>query len=374
MPLMESIELTESQFKRYSRHLSLPGVGPEGQTRLLNSKVLIVGLGGLGSPAALYLAAAGVGTLGLVDHDQVDLSNLQRQIIHSEKSVGHSKLESARESLLAINPELKIQLHEIRLSSENAMEIIKEYDVVIDGTDNFPVRYLINDACILLDKPNIYGSIFQFEGQVTVFKPNKGPCYRCLFPEPPSPGSVPTCSQAGVLGVLPGVIGTLQATEAIKVLLNKGELLVGRLLLYDALKMNFREVAFKQDEDCPVCGNNPTITSLIDYEEFCGLKQTGIRQVSARELQQKIKVGTPPIILDVREEEEWESDRIENSILIPLPELQGRLSELLPHKTSEIVVHCQEGGRSSRACQFLQAHRFEKIFNLEGGLRAWKQI
>jgi len=342
--------------------------------KLLNSKVLIVGLGGLGSPAALYLAAAGVGTLGLVDHDQVDLSNLQRQIIHSEKSVGHSKLESARESLLAINPELKIQLHEVRLNSDNAIEIIKEYDVVIDGTDNFPVRYLINDACVLLGKPNIYGSIFQFEGQVTVFKPGAGPCYRCLFPEPPSPNSVPTCSQAGVLGVLPGVVGTLQATEVIKVLLGKGELLVGRLLLYDALKMRFREVAFEQDKGCPLCGDTPTITGLMDYEEFCGLKNAKVAQVSATELKQKIETGTSPLILDVREQEEWDRERIENSILIPITTLEARLSELEPHKNSEIVVHCQGGGRSQRACQLLQSKQFEKISNLEGGLEAWKQI
>jgi len=371
---VENVELTREEFLRYGRHLIIPEVGLKGQKKLKSASVLIVGAGGLGSPLAFYLTAAGVGRIGIVDFDVVDFSNLQRQIIHTTKDVGRSKLESAREKLSALNPNVKIETYETRLTSENALEIIKDYDIVVDGTDNFPTRYLVNDACVLLKKPNVYGSIFRFEGQVSVFYAEKGPCYRCLYQEPPPPGLVPSCAEGGVLGVLPGIIGTLQALEVIKLILGVGRPLIGRLLLFDALKMSFRELKLRKNPNCPVCGENPTIKELIDYEAFCGitpeqiLHESGF-EITAEELKAKLENGENIILIDVREPHEYEINRIHGSKLIPLSKLPEMVNEL--DQTSEIVLYCKMGGRSARAVQFLRELGFTRVKNLAGGIDAW---
>ena len=371
------MNLTPEQYIRYSRHLILPEIGEEGQKKLLEAKVLIIGAGGLGSPLGLYLAAAGVGTIGLVDFDVVDLSNLQRQILHTNDEIGKPKLDSAEKRIKAMNPDTRVVKYETKISSENALEILRDYDIVIDGTDNFPTRYLVNDACVLLNKPNIYGSIFQFEGQATVFKPKEGPCYRCLYPEPPPPGMVPSCAEGGVLGILPGVIGVIQATEAVKLIIGKGEPLIGRLLLYNALDMTFRTLKLKRDKNCPVCGDRPTITKLIDYEAFCGLrrgeeeKSVTIPEMTVYELKAKLDRGDDFLLLDVREPFEHEIAKIPHSRLIPVGELQKRLTELESYKDKEIVAHCKSGGRSSRAVELLLRSGFKKVWNVVGGIKEW---
>ncbi|HEX7707322.1 MAG TPA: molybdopterin-synthase adenylyltransferase MoeB [Thermoanaerobaculia bacterium] len=368
-------ELSHEEIRRYSRHLLMPEVGLEGQRRLKAGRVLCIGAGGLGSPATLYLAAAGVGTLGLVDFDVVDFSNLQRQILHATPDVGRPKLESAKTRLEALNPEVRIETHEAAMSSSNALEIIRGYDVVIDGTDNFPTRYLVNDACVLLGKPNVYGSIYRFEGQASVFASDRGPCYRCLYPQPPPPGLVPSCAEGGVLGVLPGIVGTIQATEAIKLILGAGETLIGRLLLFDALRMKFMEMKLRRAPDCPVCGENPTIRELIDYEAFCGIgpkTQSGepdVASIAPSELKARLDRGDNPFILDVREPGEYQINRIPGSTLMPLGQLRERLGEL--DSSQEIVVHCKTGPRSFRAIELLRAAGFRKVKNLEGGIVAW---
>ena len=370
-------QLSNEEITRYSRHLIMPEVTIEGQRRLKAARVLCIGAGGLGSPAALYLAAAGVGTIGLVDFDDVDLTNLQRQILHGTKDVGRKKLESARDRLRDVNPNIDLELHDCRFTSANAQDLVERYDIVVDGSDNFPTRYLSNDVCVWARKPNVYGSVFRFDGQSTVFAPHLGgPCYRCMFPEPPPAGTVPNCAEAGVLGVLPGIIGMIQATEAIKLILGLGESLIGRLLHFDALKMKFREFNLRRDPQCPVCGENPTITSPIDYEQFCGTntESTGVEAaalptISVHELKQKIDAKTPMVILDVREPFEYEIARIENSKLIPLDELPERLGEL--NQDAEIVALCHSGVRSARAIEFLRANGFARSFNLAGGIDAW---
>jgi adenylyltransferase/sulfurtransferase len=375
-------ELTPDDLARYSRHLLLPEVGVEGQQRLKAARVLCVGTGGLGSPLALYLAAAGVGTLGLVDFDVVDSSNLQRQIIHSTRDIGRSKLDSAAEKLLALNPALRVVKHETRLTSANALDILKDYDLVADGTDNFPTRYLVNDACVLLGKPNVYGSIFRFEGQASVFATREGPCYRCLYPEPPPPGLVPSCAEGGVLGILPGLVGVIQATEAIKLILGKegkplGESLIGRLLLIDALALRFRELKLRKDPHCPVCGPHPTVTRLIDYEQFCGITpeprqenpvKNGIPQMSVKELKQRMDAGEDLFVLDVREPFEYQIANI-GATLIPQGQVPQRLAEIDPAR--EIVVHCRSGARSQRIAEFLAASGYTRVSNLAGGILAW---
>ncbi|HZZ37941.1 MAG TPA: molybdopterin-synthase adenylyltransferase MoeB [Acidobacteriaceae bacterium] len=368
--------LSSEEMARYSRHLILPEVGMEGQQKLKAAKVLCIGTGGLGSPLAFYLAAAGIGTLGLVDFDVVDASNLQRQIIHSTKDVGRPKLDSAAEKLHALNPFLNIVKHETMLTSKNALEIIRQYDVVADGTDNFPTRYLVNDACVLTGKPNAYGSIFRFEGQASVFATQDGPCYRCLYPEPPPPGLVPSCAEGGVLGILPGLVGVIQATEVIKLILGKGEPLVGRLLLVNSLDMRFRELKLRKNPDCPVCGAHPTVTELIDYQQFCGIvpeqkappMQNGVPQMTVKELKQRLDQGEKVFVLDVREPWEYQVANI-GGHLIPLNDLPKRVAELNPDQ--EIVVQCKSGGRSQRAAEFLARNGFEKIHNLAGGILAW---
>jgi molybdopterin/thiamine biosynthesis adenylyltransferase/rhodanese-related sulfurtransferase len=368
------VELNREEFLRYGRHLIIPEVGLEGQRKLKSASVLIIGAGGLGSPLAFYLTAAGVGRIGIVDFDVVDLSNLQRQILHTTKDVGRSKLESAREKLESLNPNVKIETYEMRLTSENALDLIKEYDIVVDGTDNFPTRYLVNDACVFLKKPNVYGSIFRFEGQVSVFYADKGPCYRCLYKEPPPPGLVPSCAEGGVLGVLPGIIGTIQALETIKLILGIGEPLIGKLLLFDALRMKFRELKLRKDPECPVCGENPTIKELIDYEAFCGitpeqiLHQSGL-EITPEELKEKLENGEDIILIDVREPVEYEINRIEGSKLIPLSKLPEKVNEL--DQTREIVLYCKMGGRSARAVQLLRELGFTRVKNLAGGIDAW---
>jgi molybdopterin/thiamine biosynthesis adenylyltransferase/rhodanese-related sulfurtransferase/molybdopterin converting factor small subunit len=371
-------QLTNDEVKRYSRHLIMPEVGVEGQRKLKAGKVLCIGAGGLGSPAAMYLAAAGVGTIGIVDFDVVDFSNLQRQIIHSTPDVGRSKLDSAKDRLHAINPHVDIQTYDTALSSENALKLFEPYDVILDGTDNFPTRYLTNDACVLLDKPNAYGSIFRFEGQASVFATRNGPCYRCLYPEPPPPGLVPSCAEGGVLGVLPGVIGVIQATEAIKLIAGIGEPLIGRFLIYDALKMRFRELQLRKDPDCPVCGTHPTITALIDYEQFCGIPpaapepiivQNSATDISSLELKQRLDRGDNLKIIDVREPNEYQINRIAGSVLIPLGDVPRRYAELDPDE--EIVVHCKMGGRSAKAADFLRSVGFKRVRNLTGGILDW---
>ena len=370
-------ELTNDDLGRYSRHLILPEVGMEGQQRLKAAKVLCVGTGGLGSPLALYLAAAGIGTLGLVDFDTVDSSNLQRQIIHSTKDIGRKKIDSAQEKLNALNPALNVVKHDTMLSSANALEIFAQYDIIADGTDNFQTRYLVNDACVLLNKPNAYGSIFRFEGQASVFATEEGPCYRCLYPEPPPPGLVPSCAEGGVLGILPGIVGVIQATEVIKLILGKGEPLIGRLLLVDALSMRFRELKLRKNPDCPVCGVNPTVTELIDYNQFCGIApesdhgaqvKNGIPQVSVKELKQRLDAGDDLFLLDVREPYEVQIAQI-GGYLIPQNDVPNRLGELDPAK--EIVVHCRSGARSQRIAELLKQNGFQKVSNLAGGILAW---
>ena len=369
-------QLSNDEIGRYSRHLLLPEVGLEGQQKLKAAKVLCVGTGGLGSPLALYLAAAGVGTLGLVDFDTVDSSNLQRQIIHSTADVGRPKIDSASEKLKALNPYLNVVKHETMLTSANALEIIRDYDIVADGTDNFPTRYLVNDACVLTGKPNAYGSIFRFEGQASVFATKEGPCYRCLYPEPPPPGLVPSCAEGGVLGILPGLVGVIQATEVIKFILGKGEPLIGRLLLVDALNMHFRELKLRKNPDCPVCGKNPTVTKLIDYDQFCGIVpqaapaqiQNGIPQISPIELKRRLDAGEDLFVLDVREPHEYQIANL-GAKLIPLGDLPARVNEL--DSSREIVVHCKSGGRSQKAAEFLAQSGFKKLHNLAGGIHAW---
>ena len=371
--------LTPEETLRYSRHLLLPEVGVEGQRRLRQARVLLVGAGGLGSPVSLYLAAAGVGTIGLVDFDRVDATNLQRQILHGTSDVGRPKLDSARERLGEINPHVRVEGIAERLTSDNAMEIVAEYDLVVDGTDNFPTRYLVNDACVLLGRPNVYGSIFRFEGQASVFWAEQGPCYRCLFAEPPPPGMVPSCAEGGVLGVLPGIIGTIQATEALKLLLGVGETLVGRLLMLDALRMRFREIRLKKDPACPVCGENPTVRELIDYEQFCGyspepegaMATEEIPEMDVKELKNRLDRGDRLTIIDVREPHEWDIGNLGpyGARLIPLGQLPDRLEEIDP--TEEIVLQCRSGARSGRALEFMREQGYERLWNLKGGILAW---
>src|SRR5438270_8633207 len=363
--------LSAEELQRYSRHLIMPEVTGEGQRRLKAARVLCIGAGGLGSPAALYLAAAGVGTIGIVDFDDVDLSNLQRQILHGTKDVGRGKVESAQDRLRDINPEIDIELHQCRFSSENASGIVSKYDVVVDGSDNFATRYLSNDVCVFEQKPNVYGSVFRFEGQTTVFAPHLGgPCYRCLFPEPPPPESVPNCAQAGVLGVLPGIIGTLQAIEAIKLIIGIGEPLIGRLLHFDALKVKFRELNLRRDPQCPVCGDNPTIFSPIDYEQFCGVHdEAAIPGMSPQELKRRMDAGEPFELIDVREPFEYEIARIDGARLIPLGEIAERTDEL--ERDQPILVHCHSGQRSAQAVRLLQQRGFTNVYNVEGGIDAW---
>ncbi len=366
------LELTTAEKSRYDRHLIMPEVGPEGQKKLKNASVLCVGAGGLGSPLALYLAAAGVGRIGIVDFDVVDESNLQRQILHDTPSVGTSKLASAKKRLLALNPFISVETHELRLTSANAVELFQRYDIVVDGTDNFATRYLVNDACVLTGKPNVYGSIFRFEGQLSVFALKNGPCYRCLYPEPPPPGLVPSCAEAGVLGVLPGVIGTLQALEALKLILGIGRPLSGRLMLYDALEQSWRTLKVKKNISCPVCSENPTITAPIDYEAFCGLKEKPmtIPDISVQDLKAKLDRKEKFVLLDVREPHEYEIAKIPGSTLIPLGKLPERFGEL--DKNLPLIVHCKMGGRSARAVQFLREKGFDAV-NVAGGINAWSQ-
>ncbi|HEX4048956.1 MAG TPA: molybdopterin-synthase adenylyltransferase MoeB [Elusimicrobiota bacterium] len=366
-------ELDKAELIRYNRHIILPEVGLEGQKKLKNSAVLCVGAGGLGSPLALYLAAAGVGRIGIVDFDVVDASNLQRQIIHDTPSIGTPKLASAKNRLRALNPHIEVETHEVRLSAANAVELFKNYDVIADGTDNFPTRYLVNDVCVLTGKPNAYGSIFRFEGQLSVFAAKDGPCYRCLYPEPPPPGLVPSCAEGGVLGVLPGVIGTMQAIETIKLLLGIGRPLVGRLMLYDALEQSWRTLKVKKNPACPVCGENPTIKAPIDYEAFCGLKEKPtnmIPEITVEELKAKLDKKEKFVLLDVREPHEYEIAKIPGSKLIPLGELDKRVGEL--DKSSKLIVHCKMGGRSARAVTFLRAQGFDAT-NVAGGIHDWSE-
>ena len=374
---VELPELTTDELSRYSRHLILPEVGEEGQRKLKAARVLCVGTGGLGSPLALYLAASGVGTLGLVDFDVVDASNLQRQIIHSTADIGRKKLDSAEEKLKALNPALNVVKHDTLLSSANALDILKDYDVIADGTDNFPTRYLVNDACVLLGKPNAYGSIFRFEGQASVFGTKDGPCYRCLYPEPPPPGLVPSCAEGGVLGILPGLVGVIQATETIKLILGIGEPLIGRLLLVDALNMRFRQLKLRKNPECPVCGDHPTVTKLIDYQQFCGIEpesakqssvKNGIQQVNVRDLKKRIDAGEDLFILDVREPFEYQIANI-GGVLIPQNDVAQRIGEL--DRDREIVVQCKSGGRSQRIAEYLKQSGFSKVSNLAGGILAW---
>jgi adenylyltransferase/sulfurtransferase len=370
---MSRDSLSKEEILRYSRHLMMPEVGMEGQERLRSASVLAIGAGGLGSPVGLYLAAAGVGRIGLVDFDVVEESNLQRQVLYGTADVGRAKLDVARERLEAVNPLIRIETHAARLTSSNAMEILEPYDVVIDGTDNFPTRYLVNDACVLLGKPNVYGSIFRFEGQVSVFDAARGPCYRCLFHEPPPPGLVPSCAEGGVLGILPGIVGTIQAAEAIKRILDKGESLVGRLLLFNALEMSFRTLRLRRDPDCPVCGDAPTVGALIDYDQFCGVgPQTLIeddRDLLPQELKQRLDRGDAPVVVDVRTLQEWQICRLDHARLIPLNELASRLDEL--DSSKEVVFMCKVGRRGSHATSLAREAGFPNARNLRGGITAW---
>jgi len=366
---LADLSLNHEERIRYSRHLIMPEVGIEGQRRLTGARVLCIGAGGLGSPAALYLAAAGIGKIGIVDFDHVDLSNLQRQILHGTKDVGRKKLDSARDRLRDANPNVDVELHDCRLSAESAPDLIANYDVVVDGSDNFPTRYLSNDVCVFTRKPNIYGAIFRFDGQSAVFAPHLGgPCYRCLFPDPPPPESVPNCAQAGVLGVLPGIIGLIQAIEAIKLILGVGEPLIGRMLHFDALKMKFREFNVRRDAQCPVCGDSPTITEPIDYEQFCGVSAP-VPDISVTELKRKLDAREGIELIDVREPFEFEIARIDGAKLIPLGELTNRLDEI--KRNGETIVHCHTGKRSAQAVQLLQRAGFQNVFNLEGGIDRW---
>ncbi len=371
--------LTNDEIRRYSRHLILPEVGMEGQKKLKAASVLLIGAGGLGSPAALYLAAAGIGRIGIVDFDVVDESNLQRQVLHSTADVGRSKLASATDRLKALNPGLRIDAYEVALTSKNALDLFAPYDVIVDGTDNFPTRYLVNDACVLLGKPNAYGSIFRFEGQASVFATTDGPCYRCLYPEPPPPGLVPSCAEGGVLGVLPGIIGTIQATETIKLILGIGETLAGRLVIYDALRMKFRELKARRDPECPVCGTHPTVRALIDYEQFCGLKPVATATVEAPpaamdvitplELKARFDHGDDFVLLDVREPHEIQICSIAGAQIIPLGEVPRRFPEL--DRDRDLVVMCRSGVRSGRAVAFLKTQGFTRVANLTGGVLQW---
>jgi len=373
----EEVSLSKDEILRYSRHLIMPEVGMDGQLKLKKASVLLVGTGGLGAPAALYFAAAGIGRIGLVDFDVVDYTNLQRQVIHGTKDVGKPKIDSAIESMKDINPYVQLDRHEVALTSENALEILKNYDIIVDGTDNFPTRYLVNDACVLLKKPNVYGSIFRFEGQSTIFAYPGGPCYRCLYPEPPPPGLVPSCAEGGVLGILPGTIGLIQATEAVKLILGIGAPLIGRLLLYDALGMKFRELKLRRDPECPVCGDHPTVTKLIDYQQFCGMPHreeeakpvatTG--EIDAVELKAKIDRGDNFTLIDVREPHEFQIGRIPGSVLIPLGDLPKKLGEL--DQNANYVMHCKMGGRSAKAVELLRQNGFKNVQNMTGGILAW---
>ena len=372
-----SIELSNEEIGRYSRHLIMPEVAVDGQKKLKAAKVLTIGTGGLGSPLALYLAAAGVGTIGIVDFDVVDESNLQRQIIHGTSDVGRPKIESARDRIKEINPNVSVVAYEEALTSENALDIFKDYDIIVDGTDNFPTRYLVNDACVLLGKPNVYGSIFRFEGQASVFYAEEGPCYRCLYPEPPPPGLVPSCAEGGVLGILPGAIGVVQATETVKLILGTGEPLIGRLMLYDALNMKFREMKLRKDPSCPVCGENPTVTELIDYQEFCGIPQAieadrreegQVPEITVSELNEKLNNGGGLTVLDVREPHEYEVANL-GARLIPLGELPQRLVEL--DQNAHYAVHCRSGARSAKAVKLMQDAGFGDVRNVKGGILAW---
>ena len=371
------MDLSNQEIARYSRHLIMPEVGIEGQKKLKNSRVLCIGAGGLGSPLALYLAAAGVGTLGILDFDVVDFSNLQRQVIHSEKTVGKSKVESARDRLLELNSDTNIVTYNEMLTSGNAMEIMGDYDMVVDGTDNFATRYLTNDACVFLGIPNVYGSIFRFEGQVSVFDAKRGPCYRCLYPEPPPPELVPSCAEGGVLGILPGVVGTMQASEVVKLIIGKGTPLIGRLLFIDVLNMEPRILKLRKDPECPVCGENPTVTELIDYQEFCGIgrgeetkeEKPAVEEITVEEFSLIKENKADIVLIDVREPHEYEICSIEGSRLIPLGELKDRTDELDPR--DDIVVHCHHGGRSMKAATFLVEQGFSKVKNLKGGIDEW---
>jgi molybdopterin/thiamine biosynthesis adenylyltransferase/rhodanese-related sulfurtransferase len=373
------MELTNDEIRRYSRHLILPEVGVEGQKKIRSTSVLCIGAGGLGSPIAMYLAAAGIGKLGLVDFDVVDFSNLQRQILHGTEDVGKLKSESAKETLNRINPGVEIELHNVALTSENAMEIVAKYDIVVDGTDNFPTRYLTNDACVLLKKPNVYGSIFRFEGQASVFAPELGgPCYRCLYPEPPPPGMVPSCAEGGVLGILPGIIGCIQATEIIKLALGQGTSLVGRLMLYNALDMKFRELKLRRDPKCPACGDNPTVTELIDYQQFCGVPleseapDTSANEVTVEDMKKALEDPSLNIkVIDVREPDEFEIAHIEGVPQVPLSALPQRFTELDPNQS--YYVHCKSGVRSMKALNFLNEQGFKYVKSVKGGILAWSE-
>ena len=368
--------LSNDEVLRYSRHLIMPEVGMEGQLKLKQAKVLCIGTGGLGSPLTLYLAAAGVGTLGIVDFDIVDMTNLQRQVIHGTSDVGRKKLDSAADRLAAINPYVDVRKFETRLTSANAMQMFRDFDIIVDGTDNFPTRYLVNDACVLSGKPNVYGSIFRFEGQASVFATANGPCYRCLYPEPPPPGLVPSCAEGGVLGILPGLVGIIQATETIKLILGSGDPLIGRLLLVDALAMRFRELKLRKNPECPVCGDRPTVTQLMDYEQFCGIRgeekpaTATMLDMTPEELKQRLDAGEDLFVLDVREPHEYQICNL-GGHLIPLNDLPKRVSEL--DSSREIVVHCKMGGRSAKAVDFLKQAGFGKVHNLAGGINAWAE-
>ncbi len=380
---LAEISLSHEEVQRYSRHLIMPEVGMAGQKKLKAASVLLIGAGGLGSPLAMYLAAAGIGRIGLVDYDVVDYTNLQRQIIHGTKDVGRLKLESAKETMLDINPHVQVDTYEVPLTSANALEILAPYDVIIDGTDNFPTRYLTNDACVLLGKPNVYGSIFRFEGQLSVFYAKEGPCYRCLFPEPPPPGLVPSCAEGGVLGILPGTVGAMQATEAIKLILGIGESMIGRLLLYDALNMEFTEVNLRKNPNCPVCSENPTLTELIDYEQFCGMpahdhslyltgeEEEVVPQITPVALKARLEAGEDLFILDVREPHEWEISNLSHlgAKLIPKGEVVARMNELDTAVTT--IVQCRSGVRSADVIRELKKHGFKKLLNLDGGINRW---
>ena len=378
----EEVELSNEEIQRYSRHLIMPEVALEGQKKLKSARVLTIGAGGLGAPLAMYLAAAGVGTIGIVDADVVDESNLQRQIIHGTKDVGVSKLESAKNRIADINPNVQVETHEEALTSDNALRIFEDYDIIVDGTDNFPTRYLVNDACVLTGKPNVYGSIFRFEGQASVFYAQEGPCYRCLYPEPPPPGLVPSCAEGGVLGILPGMIGMVQATETVKLILGEGEPLIGRLMLYDALGMSFREMKLRKDPNCPICGENPSVTELIDYEEFCGIPQAtaaeeeaaaSIPEITVSELKDKLDNGESINVLDVREQHEYDVANLGEGVarLIPLGDLPNHIDEL--DKDENFAVHCRSGARSAKAVQLLQESGFENVYNVKGGILAWSE-
>lgn len=372
------MSLSQEEVLRYSRHLIMPEVGVEGQEKLKNASILLIGCGGLGSPLGMYLSAAGVGRLGLVDFDLIDFTNLQRQVMFGTQDVGRPKVDASKERIAQINPNVQVTAYREKLTSENVLTIFKDYDIIIDGTDNFPTRYLVNDACVFLKKPNVYGSIFRFEGQATIFWAEKGPCYRCLYPEPPPPGLVPSCAEGGVLGILPGLIGLIQATEAIKLIIGKGDPMIGRLLLFNALDMKFREVKLQKDPECPVCGTNPSITKLIDYEQFCGIglgqeeatvSTNGIKEITAKELKTMMDHKDKFVLVDVREPHEYQIGKIPGSKLIPLGEVAERANQL--DTADDIVVHCRSGARSAKAIQVLQKMGFKRLRNLKGGILAW---